>query len=72
MSIFKGAGVAIVTPMNEDGSVDFHQLNTLSVVEKDQVLAILTPSVAGEAGCDVIGRPIKPKKVIIKFLINIY
>jgi len=54
--------------LNEDGSVDFHQLNTLSVVEKDQVLAILTPSIAGEAGCDVIGRPIKPKKVIIKFL----
>lgn len=54
--------------LNEDGSVDFHQLNTLSVVEKDQVLAVLSPSVPGVAGSDVIGRPIKPKKVNIKFL----
>lgn len=54
--------------MNEDGSVDFHQLDTVSVVEKDQVLATLTPAVQGKPGTDVMGRPIKPKKVSVKFL----
>lgn len=54
--------------MNEDGSVDFHQLDTVSVVEKDQVLATLTPAVHGTPGTDVMGRPIKPKKVNVKFL----
>lgn len=54
--------------LNEDGSVDFHQLDTLSCVDKDQVLAILTPAVHGTPGTDVLGRPIKPKKVNIKFL----
>ena len=29
MSIFTGAGVAIVTPMNEDGSVNFDKLGEL-------------------------------------------
>ena len=29
MAIFKGAGVAIVTPMNEDGSVNFNKLEEL-------------------------------------------
>lgn len=29
MAIFTGAGVAIVTPLKEDGSIDFEKLNTL-------------------------------------------
>lgn len=29
MAIFTGAGVAIVTPFKEDGSIDFEKLNTL-------------------------------------------
>ncbi|MFW5633013.1 MAG: dihydrodipicolinate synthase family protein, partial [Acetivibrio ethanolgignens] len=29
MAIFKGAGVALVTPMNEDGSVNFEKLEEL-------------------------------------------
>ena len=49
--------------MNEDGSVDFHQLDNLSKVEKDQVLAVLTPAVTGKPGTDVLGRPIQPRKV---------
>ena len=54
--------------MNEDGSVDFHQLDNLSKVEKDQVLAILTPAVHGKPGIDVLGRPIQPRKVNVLFL----
>lgn len=54
--------------MNEDGSVDFHQLDNLSHVEADQVLAVLTPAVQGTPGTDVLGRPIKPKKVNVAFL----
>ena len=29
MAIFKGAGVAIVTPMNEDGSVNYEKFGEL-------------------------------------------
>ena len=54
--------------MNEDGSVDFHQLDNLSKVEKDQVLAILTPAVPGKPGTDVLGRAIAPRKVNFLFL----
>ncbi len=54
--------------MNEDGSVDFHQLDNLSKVVRDQVLAILTPAVTGKPGTDVLGRAIAPRKVNFKFL----
>jgi len=54
--------------MNEDGSVDFHQLDNVCLVEKDQCLATLTPAVHGKPGTDVMGRPINPKKVQVKFL----
>lgn len=54
--------------MNEDGSVDFHQLDNLSKVEKDQVLAVLTPAVHGKPGIDVLGRAIQPRKVNVIFL----
>ena len=54
--------------LNEDGSVDFHQLDNVSLVEKDQCLATLTPAVHGKPGTDVMGRPINPKKVQVKFL----
>lgn len=54
--------------LNEDGSVDFHQLDTVSLVEQGMTLATLTPAVQGKPGTDVLGRPIKPRKVVIKFL----
>lgn len=54
--------------LNEDGSVDFHQLDNLCKVEKDQVLAVLTPAVHGKPGMDVLGRPIAPRKVNVLFL----
>ena len=54
--------------MNEDGSVDFHQLDNLSKVTKDQLLATLKPAVYGKPGTDVLGRPIAPRKVNVLFL----
>ncbi|MCR5768175.1 MAG: FapA family protein [Lachnospiraceae bacterium] len=54
--------------LNEDGSVDFHQLDNVSHVEAGQVIATLTPADMGKPGTDVMGRPIKPQKVAVKFL----
>lgn len=54
--------------MNEDGSVDFHKLDNLSHIQKDEVIATLTPAVMGKPGTDVLGRVLKPKKVNVKFL----
>lgn len=49
--------------MNEDGTVDFHQLNIFTKVEKGQLLAVLTPETLGENGTDVLGNSIPPGKV---------
>lgn len=54
--------------MNEDGSVDFHQLNIFSEVKEGQVLATLTPEKTGEPGMNVLGNPIYPHKVRKKVL----
>lgn len=48
---------------NEDGTVDFHQLNIFTRVEKDQLLATLIPEDAGEPGIDVYNNMIPPFKV---------
>lgn len=49
--------------LNEDGTVDFHQLNIFTSVTEGQLLATLTPEDAGEDGMDVKGNRIPPKKV---------
>ncbi|BCN31505.1 DUF342 domain-containing protein [Anaeromicropila herbilytica] len=54
--------------MNEDGTVDFHQLDVISHVNAGDILAKLTPADYGEAGMDILGRAIKQKKVIQKVL----
>ena len=48
---------------NDDGSVNYHDLNIISKVEKDQLIAKLIPAVPGEAGCDVQGGKLNPKDV---------
>lgn len=53
---------------NEDGSVDFHQLENFSKVEKGALLATLQPAVIGKAGMDVCGAVITPHKVEKKIL----
>uniref|UniRef100_UPI00286ED558 DUF342 domain-containing protein n=1 Tax=Anaerosporobacter sp. TaxID=1872529 RepID=UPI00286ED558 len=53
---------------NEDGSVDFHQLDTISHVEKDQLIAELFPADTGTPGIDVLGNVIRPQKVTNKIM----
>ncbi len=43
---------------NEDGSVDYRELNTISRVEEGQLLAKLHPAVPGKDGIDVCGGPV--------------
>lgn len=49
--------------LNEDGSVDFHHLGNIIVVEKGTKLATLTPADRGKAGVSVLGNPLMPTKV---------
>lgn len=54
---------------NEDGSVDFFDLNTICKCTKGQVLAELTKEVRGESGYNVCGDVIVPrdvKKLVLK------
>ncbi len=53
---------------NEDGSVDFHQLDTISSINKGDILATLSPAVQGKPGMDVFGAVLQPKKVLTKIL----
>lgn len=48
---------------NDDGSVDFHQLDMISHCNKNQLLASLTPMDQGKPGIDVCGVVIRPNKV---------
>lgn len=47
---------------NEDGTVDYHELNTISRVEKGQVLAKLHEATKGCAGQDIFGTPIPARQ----------
>ena len=47
---------------NEDGSVNYHELNTISRVEKGQVLAKLHREVPGRPGKDVFGGDIQARQ----------
>lgn len=49
--------------LNEDGSVDFFNLQTISKCEAGQVLATLTPEVQGRKGMRVTGEPVLPRDV---------
>lgn len=48
--------------VNEDGSVDFHNLDALNHVKQGDVVATMTREVQGTPGTDVFGRVIQPKK----------
>lgn len=59
---------------NEDGSVDYHELNTISHVHKGDLLARLIPEDPGKPGMDVFGNEISPRKVnkkVLEFANNI-
>lgn len=60
--------------LNNDGSVDFHELNTVNCCGKGNVLAKLVKEVPGEYGKNVFGEIIKPrdvKKAVLRHGINI-
>lgn len=48
---------------NEDGSVDYRELNVISYINEGDLLAKLFPEDRGIKGYDVQGREIKPKQV---------
>lgn len=49
---------------NEDGSVDFHQLDVISKVKAGDILATLEPVEFGKPGMDILGKTIPPEKVL--------
>lgn len=49
--------------LNEDGSVDFHQLGNIKAVQVGDKLAELTPVDRGRPGIAVNGKSLPPKKV---------
>lgn len=49
--------------LNEDGTVDFYNLNIFNHVHVGDVLAVLTPEDRGQDGIDVMGNVIKPRDV---------
>lgn len=53
---------------NDDGSVNFHELNNISHIREGDVLAILHPEYVGENGINVRGVIIKPHPVAHKTL----
>jgi len=53
---------------NEDGSVDFHNLDNINHIHKGDLLATLTPADDGENGTDIMGGILKPLKVLHKVL----
>ncbi len=60
--------------LNEDGSVDFFNLNALNSCETGDLLATLIPEVPGKSGYNVVGTEIYPrevKKAILKYGRNI-
>lgn len=60
--------------LNDDGSVDFFNLNIINHCEKDQLLARLYPEDRGDEGSDILGNRIKPRSVkhdILRFGKNI-
>ena len=45
MSIFEGAGVALVTPFHEDGSVNYEKLEQIVEEQMLAVQTVLSPAV---------------------------
>lgn len=59
---------------NEDGSVNYHELNTISHVKEGDLLARLIPEDPGKPGRDVFGTEISPRivrKLTLDFANNI-
>lgn len=55
--------VSLKPTINEDGTVDFHNLNNIARVNAGDVLATLTKEDLGHPGINVCGEIIKPREV---------
>ena len=49
--------------LNEDGTVDYHNLNMIAHVSEGDLLARLTPEVEGKAGINIYNEKVKPAKI---------
>ncbi|MCR5734875.1 MAG: FapA family protein [Lachnospiraceae bacterium] len=49
--------------LNDDGTVNFFELDLISPCKEGEVLARLTPAEKGEDGFDIFGKRVKPKDV---------
>ena len=45
-----------------DAPVNYYKTNSIVTVQADEPIGTLQPAVQGEPGCDVHGKPIKPKR----------
>lgn len=54
--------------LNEDGSVDYHNLNIINHCKEGDLLAVLTPADMGGYGTSVYGNQVKPRSVKVKSL----
>ena len=61
ITYFFNTDLSIKPKANDDGSVDFHSLDTISHVFEDQLIARLTPAGKGKAGKDVCGKEVKQR-----------
>ncbi|MCR5216831.1 MAG: FapA family protein [Lachnospiraceae bacterium] len=64
-----------VPKINEDGSVDFHELDSLNHVKAGDVVAQMIPEVPGTDGKDIFGRILTPKrerKAVFKYGRNMH
>ncbi len=52
--------------INEDGTVDFHQLDVINKVKAGDVVATIEKEDPGDSGINVYGQEVKPKKVYKK------
>ncbi len=60
---FFNTNINLQPKRNEDGSVDYRELNTISHINKGEILARLIPAEKGESGKNVHGEEIKPRVV---------
>lgn len=63
ITYFFNTDLTLKPKTNEDGSVDFHQLDMISHCNKGDLLATLTPMDPGKPGIDVCGNILRPLKV---------
>lgn len=74
ITYFFNTDVNLKPKKNEDGTVDYRELNTISHVNTGELLAKLIPEDLGTPGKDVYGSDIRPrtvKKLVLEYANNI-